>query len=146
LKIADGLAARIDTDPRAYAGLVRAEVHLAQNQARLALDALRDAQSLADTWLSHVLMARTYLALDQFTEATSEIDVAIKRRGEATALGLDDWPTYRYFPPVLYFQGLAQEGLKSPAAKGTFAAFLAIKKDGDETGGLVALVRRRVAP
>ncbi len=146
LKIASGLAAKIDADPRAYAGLVRAEVHLAQNQARLALDALRAAQSLADTWLGHVLMARTYLALDQFAEASSEIDVAIKRKGEATAIGLDDWPTYRYFPPVLYFQGLAQEGLKSPAAKDSFAAFLAIKKDGDETGGLVAVVRRRLAP
>ncbi|MFA5910335.1 MAG: protein kinase [Vicinamibacterales bacterium] len=145
LKIADGLAAKIDADPRAYAGLVRAEVHLAQNQARLALDALREAQSLADTWLGHVLMARTYLALDQFAEATSEIDAAIKRKGEATAIGLDDWPTYRYFPPVLYFQGLAQDGLKSPAASETFQAFLAIKNNGDETVGFVAVAKKRVA-
>lgn len=145
LKIADGLAAKIDADPRAYAGLVRAEVHLAQNQARLALDALREAQSLADTWLGHVLMARTYLALDQFAEATSEIDAAIKRKGEATAIGLDDWPTYRYFPPVLYFQGLAQDGLKSPAASETFQAFLAIKNNGDETVGFVAAAKKRVA-
>jgi hypothetical protein len=36
--------------------------------------------------------------------------------------------------------------LKSPAAKESFSAFLAIKEKGDETGGLVADARKRVVP
>jgi hypothetical protein len=39
--------------------------------------------------------------------------------------------------------GVAQEGLKSPAAAESFKTFLAIKKNGDERG-LVADARRRV--
>ncbi|MDP3718790.1 MAG: protein kinase [Acidobacteriota bacterium] len=144
IKIADGLANKIDADPQAYAYLLRAEASLARNQARAALDHAREAQKLADTWPGRVLLARAYIALEQFTEATSELDVAIKRRGEATAVGLDDWPTYHYFPQLLYYQGLAQDGLKSPAAKESFAAFLKIKEKGDETGGLVADARKRV--
>ena len=144
LKIADGLAQKIDADPQAYAFLLRAEASLAQNQARAALEHVRAAQKLADTWVGRVLLARIYIALEQFAEASSEIDVAMKRRGEATAVGLDDWPTYRYFPQALYYTALAQEGLKSPAAKESMAAFLAIKKNGDEAGGLVADARRRL--
>jgi hypothetical protein len=91
------------------------------------------------------MLARAYLALDAFAEASSELDAAVKRQGEATAVALDDWPTFRYYPQVLYYKGLAQEGLKSPAAKESFAAFLAIKGEGDETTGLVADARKRVA-
>lgn len=144
LKIADGLSNKIDADPQAYAFLLRAEASLAQNQARTALDRAREAQRLSDTWLGRLVLARTYIALEQFTEATSELDVAMKRRGEATSVGLDDWPTFHYFPQVLYYQGLAQDGLKSPAAKESFQAFLRIKEKGDETGDLVAFTRKRL--
>jgi tetratricopeptide (TPR) repeat protein len=145
LKIADALAGKLEADPQAYAGLLRAEVHLAQNQARAALDQATEAQKAADTWLGRVMLARAYLALNAFAEATSELDAAIKRQGEATALALDEWATFRYFPQVYYYKGLAQDGLKSPAAKDSFATFLKIKANGDETGGLVAAAKKRLA-
>ena len=129
---------------RAYARLIRGEAALAQSNARAALDHAREAQKLADTWPGHVILARAYLALDAFTEATSELDAAIARSGEAVAVTLDDVPTYRYFPQVIYYKGLAQAGLKSAAAKESFAAFLAIKKIGDEASGLVADARKRL--
>lgn len=144
LKLGAGLANRLEADPQAYGRLLRAEASLAQGQPRAALDHAREAQKLADTWLGHLLLARVYLALNAFTEATSELDVAIKRQGEATALMLDEVPTFRYFPSVYYYKGLAQDGLKSPAAKASFEAFLKIKEDGDEIGGLVADARKRV--
>ena len=67
-------------------------------------------------------------------------------RSEATAVALDDWPTFRYYAPVIYYKGLAQAGLKSPAAKASFTAFLALKANGDEIGGLVAAARKQLAP
>ena len=109
------LASKVELDPQAYARVIRAELALAQRQPRLALDHLREAQKLADSWLGRVLLARTYLDLGMFPEATSEIDAALKRSGEATAVALqDDVPTFRYFPPLHYYKGLAQEGSEKP--------------------------------
>jgi len=68
----------------------------------------------------------------------------LKRKGEASAVFLDDVPTFRAFPPVYYYLGRAQEGLKSPAAADSYKALLSIKEKGDEAG-LVADARRRVA-
>lgn len=144
LKIADALAARLEADPQAYARLIRAEAALAQPNARAALEHAREAQRLADTWPGRVIMARTYIALGAFTEATSELDAAMERSGEALAVALDDVPTFRYFPQVHYYKGVAQAGMKSAAANDTFAAFLAIKKNGDEASGLVADARKRL--
>ena len=144
LKVADTLAKKFEADPQAYARLIQAEVSLAQRQARVALEHAREAQKLADTWLGHMILARIYLDLNAFPEASSELDAAIRRSGEATAVTLDEWPTFRYFPPVHYYKGVAQQGLKSAAAKASFETFLKIKENGDETGGLVADARRRL--
>jgi hypothetical protein len=57
---------------------------------------------------------------------------------------LDEVPTYRYFPPVYYYKGVAQQGLKVASAKDNFTAFLKIKEKGDETSGLVADAKKRV--
>jgi len=145
LKVAQILGEKLEAEPQAYSWLIRAETALSQRQARVALDHAQAARALVDTWLGRVIMARTYLALGEFTSATSELDAATSRSGEATAIAIDDVPTYRYFPQVIYYKGLAQAGLKSAAANDSFAAFLAIKKNGDETSGLVADARKRIA-
>lgn len=144
MKIADALGAKLEADPQAYGRLIRAEAALAQQNARAALEHAREAQRLADTWPGRVIMARTYIALGAFAEATSELDAAMERTGEAVAVALDDVPTFRYFPQVQYYRGVAQAGLKSAVAKDTFTAFLAIKKNGDEASGLVADARKRL--
>ena len=143
-KVAEALGAKLEADPQAYARLIRAEIALAQPNARAALEHAREAQKLSDSWPGRVILARTYIALGEFASATSELDAAMTRSGEAVAITLDDVPTFRYFPPVTYYKGLAQAGLKSAAAKDTFAAFLAIKKNGDEASGLVADARKRL--
>ncbi|MDP2389654.1 MAG: tetratricopeptide repeat protein, partial [Acidobacteriota bacterium] len=143
-KLATALGAKLEADPQSYARLIRAELALAQPNARAALEHAREAQKLSDTWPGRVILARTYLALGEFASATSELDAATARSGEAVAVALDDVPSFRHFPPVTYYRGLAQAGLKSPAANDSFAAFLAIKKTGDEAGGLVADARKRL--
>jgi hypothetical protein len=71
------------------------------------------------------------------------LEVCLKRRGEATALFLDESPTYHLFPPVHYYLGRAHEGLKSPAAAESFKTFLSIKEKAD-ADSLVIDARRRV--
>jgi eukaryotic-like serine/threonine-protein kinase len=78
-----------------------------------------------------------------FSEASSEFDICMKRRGEAAAIFLDDVPSYHLYAPVLYYQGLAHEGLKSPDAAQYFKQFLAIKAKG-AGDPMIADARRRL--
>jgi hypothetical protein len=79
----------------------------------------------------------------QFIEAHSEFDTCLKRKGEATAIFLDDFPSYRYFAPVYYYLGQAQEGLKSPAARASYQIFLKIKERADPGDPMIDDARRR---
>jgi len=87
---------------------------------------------------------RAYVEAGVFAEAGSELEVCIKRRGEATALFLDESPTYHLFPPVYYYLGRAQEGLNSPAASDSYKSFLSLK-DRAEKDPLVADARHRLS-
>jgi tetratricopeptide (TPR) repeat protein len=142
--IAKQLDTSLESDPRAYAALVRAEIALAQGDARAAVDHGRAAENLANTWMGHVILGRAYLAAHAFAEAYAHFETALKRKGEAAAVFLDDRPTLHLLPPVYYYMGLAQEGLKSPGAVESFKTFLAMKQHGDEQG-MVADARRRVS-
>ena len=68
----------------------------------------------------------------------------MNRPGEATAVFLDDVPTFHLFAPVYYYLGRAREGLGSASATESFKQFLAIKQNGDGDP-LVADARRRLA-
>jgi predicted Zn-dependent protease len=138
------LKARLEPEPQAYGKLIEGEMELKRGDGRAALSLFQEAQRLEDTWLGRLSTARAYLQIGAFTEAHSELEVCLRRRGEATAVFLDDVPSYRYFPPVYYYLAQAQEGLKSPGAADSYRAFLAIKEKGD-TEPLVEETRRRLA-
>jgi serine/threonine protein kinase len=95
----------------------------------------REAQVLAS--LNH------YLEAGAFTQADSEFDRCIKRRGEALALFLDEEPTYRYFPPVYYYQGLVREGLRAEGFAESYRIYLSIRGTSTEDA-LVAEIRQRM--
>ena len=103
-----------------------------------------EGKRLADSWLLRFDRGRAYLDLGAFTEAEADFENCAKRRGEASALFLDDVPTFHYFPPVFYYLGRAQEGLHISNATDSYKQFLAIKTKGDGDP-LVADARRRVA-
>jgi tetratricopeptide (TPR) repeat protein len=142
--VAGALATRLEADPQAYGRLILAELALQKNQPRQAVDYARDAQKLADTWPGRVLLGRAYLGLSAFPEAYTELESALKRTGEATALYLDDVPTLGVVPPVHYAMGLAQSGLRSPAATASFQAYVTMRGAGDAHPMLDA-ARQRVA-
>jgi tetratricopeptide (TPR) repeat protein len=116
-KMAEALAAKLDADAQAYGRLLHAEIALAQKNARVALDDVKEAQRIADTWPGRLLLARTYFELGAFAEASSEFDIVTKRRGEATAMFLDDVPTYRVYAQVPKWITRVQESLKSQARR-----------------------------
>ena len=97
----------------------------------------------ADTWLARFHLGLAYLQAGSFAEAYSEFDICLKRRGEAAAVFWNDLPTMRRLPPLYYYLGRAQEGLKSPGAKDSYNAFLLIKEKSD-ADPLVEDARKRL--
>jgi tetratricopeptide (TPR) repeat protein len=106
---------------------VEGEVDLLKGNFPEAIKSLHEAQNQVDTWIGHVTLGRAYLAAGQFTEAYSEFEGCLKRRGEAASVFLDDLPTMNRLPQIYYYLGRAQEGLKSPGAKESYKKFLEIK-------------------
>jgi eukaryotic-like serine/threonine-protein kinase len=142
--LAEELGKRTEPDPQAYAKLVEGEILFARDKAQEAIQAFEQARKIADTWLGRFALGRAYLAAGKFTEAYAEFETCQKRRGEATSVFLEDLPTYHYYPPVFYYFGRAQEGLKSAGAADSYKSFLAIKEK-SEADPLVADARRRLA-
>jgi len=143
LSLASQLANSIESDPQLYGKLLEGEARLKRGETKDAIRLFQAAQALSDTWLGHFDLGRGYLEAGLFTEADSEFETCLKRSGEASAVFLDDLPTFRLLPPLYYYLGRAQEGLKSPAAKDSYRKFVSLQEKG--TGPLLADARRRLA-
>src|SRR6266545_2229787 len=143
LAVASQLTAQLEPELQHYGKLLEGEALLKKGQAREAITKFEEAKRLADSWLLRFDRGRAYLELGAFTEAETDFENCVKRRGEATALFLDDVPTFHYFPPIYYFLGRAQEGLHSGNAIDSYKQFLSLKTKGDGDP-LVADARRRV--
>jgi tetratricopeptide (TPR) repeat protein/predicted Ser/Thr protein kinase len=135
---------RLEPDPQSYAKLIEGEIELKRGKAAAAVKLFSDAQQLADTWLARFARGRAYLEAGAFTEAYAELDLCAKRHGEATEVFLDDVPTYHLAPPVHYYLGRAQEGLRSAGAADSYRKFLSIRGKGD-ADPMVVDARRRLA-
>jgi tetratricopeptide (TPR) repeat protein len=136
------LATKLNKDFQAYSKIIEGEILLEHGDASAAIQEFRQAQTLADTWLGRFDLGRAYLAAGAFAQAHAEFNACQNRRGEATALFLDEMPTYRYYPATLYYLGRVQEQLKSPAAADSYRAFLALKAP-DSSEPLAVEARRR---
>ena len=97
-----------------------------------------------DSWLARFNLARAYVEAGAFTDANTELETCLKRRGEATDIYLDEQLTFRYFPPTYYYLGRAMEGLRSPGAADAYRNFIAMKvKDAHDP--MVDDARKRLA-
>jgi eukaryotic-like serine/threonine-protein kinase len=143
MQLASSLAIRFETDPQVYAKLIAGEAQLKRGKPREALNSFQEAQKLSDSWLGRFDLGRAYLDANAFTEASSEFDACLSRRGEATAVFLDDIPSYHLLPAVYYYQGRAREGLHSSGAAESYKTFLDIKVNG-AGDPLVAEARKRL--
>jgi tetratricopeptide (TPR) repeat protein len=140
--LATGLASELPSEPQAYAKLIEGEIALASTDPRKAIKAFTEANNVLDTWIGRFGLGRAYLEAGAFTEADSEFDRCIKRRGEALALFLDLSPTYGYFPPVYYYLGRVREGLKSAGFAESYRTYVSIRgKAGEDP--LLAELRKR---
>jgi tetratricopeptide (TPR) repeat protein len=131
-EIAASLGKLLPAHLRAYARIISADVKLSKGNTPEALDDLRAAQQLHDSWYVHWMLGNAYEAASQFTEAASEREICIKRRGEATDMFFADTSTLRSLPPVYYRLGKAQDAVGSAdAARGNYQLFLKTREHAD---------------
>lgn len=131
LVLAEELGAELGTHARAYAMLVEARALMASGELVAAIDRLRSAIEIADLWRLRLALGRAYLEAGFFAEAFGELQRCAERRGEASAMFLDDMPTFRYLAELPYWLGRSQEGLgMTRAAHESYQAFLALRARG----------------
>jgi tetratricopeptide (TPR) repeat protein len=122
--LASGLASEIQAGPQAYAKIIEGVVALSGGDPREAIRVLSEANGLLDMWIGRFDLGRAYLEAGAFTQADSELDRCITRRGEALSLFLDEEPTFGFFPPVYYYQGRVREGLRSSGFTESYRTYL----------------------
>ena len=132
LAVAEAQEKKLESDPQMYGKVIRASAERQAKNVREAIALLKDAQKLANSWLVRRELASAYLEAGSFAEADTELEICLKRKGEATAVFLDEVPTYRLYPPVLYDLGRAREGLKSPGAAEAFKSYLGLATGPDD--------------
>ncbi len=139
----DALASELRSEPQAYAKIIEGELALKNGDPRQAIKVLTEANTLLDTWIGHFAFGKAYLEAGGLTQADSQFDRCIKRRGETMQLLLDDEPTYAYLAPVYYYQGRVREGLKTEGFAESYRAYLTLRGQSKEDP-LLPEVRRRV--
>jgi eukaryotic-like serine/threonine-protein kinase len=145
-EIARGLDALIPPAPRSYARVIAADIALSHGRFPEAIDDLREAIKLHDSWLAHVVLGKVYAAAKRPIEALGEWEACLKRRGEATDVFFADTSSLRYLPEVYFYLGLAQEaGGAASGARSSFESFLKMRGAAQPPDPLAADAQRRLA-
>ncbi|SPE28735.1 Serine/threonine protein kinase with TPR repeats [Candidatus Sulfotelmatomonas gaucii] len=142
-KLATTLSSALATESQAYGKIIDGMIALKRKDTNEAIRQVRAANNLLDTWIGHFDLGLAYLDAGAFTQADSEFDECIKRRGEAIELFMDNVPTYAYFPPVYYYEGRAREGMKSEGFAEFYKTYLSIRGQSSDDP-LVADIRHRL--
>ncbi len=137
---------RLQPQPRAYVKIIEGEMAGRAGKPADAVEAFSAAVKLADLWLARFALGVAYVQADQYAEGLRELEACQKRRGEATAVFLDDIPTFRYLAVLPYWLARAQEGVgQKPAAAENYKKFLSLRP-ATPRDPLVVDAGRRLAP
>jgi len=133
-RLASDLASQVPRQARAYGKVIEGQIALRQVRKAESVDTLRRAiKDLADLWLARYGLGIAYLEAGDFVAAQDEFKRCEDRRGEATAIFLDDLPTFRYLAPLRYWIGRAKEGVNGKAAAADdYKKFLALRPEGSK--------------
>ncbi|MGD8536912.1 MAG: protein kinase, partial [Candidatus Aminicenantes bacterium] len=125
---AKALAAKLskipEADFQAYSKLIEGDIQLGKDDFEGAVRLYMEAQNLLDTWHGRFALGKAYLKNKHYTEALSEFEMCLERRGEAVVMYLNDVPTARYLPQIYYYIGRALEGMGSASASESYREFL----------------------
>jgi tetratricopeptide (TPR) repeat protein len=125
------LSAKFQKQSRAYGLMIQAAIKRTEGKYIEAFDLLGSAAQLADLWLIRLELGKTFLDAEYYVEALDEFVACEEKRGQATAVFLDDLPSYRYLSTLPYWIARAQQGLGNKvAAKQGYERFIALRPEG----------------
>jgi len=130
--IGNELLQQVQAQHRAYGSMILGIIDSQAGRHAESLDRLRAAIEFTDFWLARFYLGQAYLAAGSAAEALDEFEICHARRGEASALFLDDLPTWRYLATLPYWRARAQQAIgMNTAAAENYAAFLALRSADD---------------
>jgi tetratricopeptide (TPR) repeat protein len=130
-EIAAELSSSLQPQSRAYGAMITGMLYSEEGQHVEALDTLMRATQLSDFWLVRFKLGKAYLSAGSFAEALDEFNSCEARRGEASAVFLDDLPTWRYVADLPYWRARAQQEIgMSHAARESYRIYLTLRADG----------------
>jgi tetratricopeptide (TPR) repeat protein/tRNA A-37 threonylcarbamoyl transferase component Bud32 len=136
---------QLEPQSRAYGKILDGRSALKARRLVEAVDAFTAAQKLADLWMARFDLGVAYVEAGHFAEGLAELERCQKRRGEATAIFLDEVPTFRYLATLPYWLARAQDGVgQKAAATAGFDAFLRLRS-AISNDPLVVDARRRLS-
>jgi tetratricopeptide (TPR) repeat protein/tRNA A-37 threonylcarbamoyl transferase component Bud32 len=143
--IVGNLEGMIPPHLRSYARVIAGQLALSRGRVPEAIDELRAALKLHDSWVAHIVLAEAYTAAKATVEAHDEWDRVLKRRGEAADAFFADTSSLRYLPPVYYHLGRAQEATGSAAgARASYESFLKVRGAAEPADPLATDARQRL--
>ena len=141
--IADLLREKLQPQNRAYGNMILGVVDSIEGRHADALDRLSSASRQADFWLIRMQLGKAYFRAGAYAEALDEFTACETRRGEASAVFLDDLPSWRYLGTLPYWRGRAQQEVgMQHAAKQSYTEFTGYRNDNSP---IVADARARFA-
>jgi tetratricopeptide (TPR) repeat protein len=105
------LGGKLQPQSRAFGRMLEGSIARIEGDYVNAVDLQRSAIELADLWLIRFELGRTFLEAEFYAEALSEFGACEERVGEASAVFLDDQPTWRRLASLPYWSARAQQGL-----------------------------------
>jgi eukaryotic-like serine/threonine-protein kinase len=135
---------RLQPEPRAYARIIDGDIAARESRWPQAVEAFNAALKIADVWLAHLSLGIAYVEAGAFAEGLQELETSRKRRGEATAVFLNDVPSFRHLAPLSYWLARAQEGIgQAAAAAENYKTFVTLRAAASEDP-LIVDARRRL--
>jgi tetratricopeptide (TPR) repeat protein len=144
-KIAQTLDRMLQVQTSAYADIINAQIAAHDERYADAISALRESIKRHDTWFARLLLGRVYVETKHYPEAMAELELALKRRGEATDAFFSESPSLRYLPPLYYWLARAQEALGAADARKNYEQYVTLRAGAEPTDPLVADARARLA-
>jgi tetratricopeptide (TPR) repeat protein len=144
-KIGQTLEGMLQAQTSAYADIVDAQIAAHGEHYADAISALRESIKRHDTWFARLLLGRVYLETGHFPEAMAELELAQKRRGEATDAFFSDRPTLRNLPALYYWLARAQEALGATDSRKNYEQYVSLRADAEPIDPLVTDARARLA-
>ena len=109
-EIAATLNQELQPNSRSFGRVIDGAIATQEGRYADAVDSFRAAIALTDSWLVRFYLGRAYFEAGRYIEAMDEFEICLQRRGEATALFLDDdEPTWHVMARLNTWMAKARE-------------------------------------